>query len=258
MAAAGTTRTEADGSLRPDRASPTFERDVQRMFARIADRYDTFNHLATFGLDLLWRPRAVWELSRVLRGPPGRILDLGCGTGGLTRTLAAQYPRARVVAVDFTPAMVREATRRSARRRVAVDTGVATATHLPFPDGTFDVVASAFVARNLAHLPAAFAEARRVLRPGGVLLTLEVSEPASPPVRRLFHAHFDHAVPLLGRAFDREGAYTYLPQSLRSMPPVDRLLQILAEAGFPRTRVYPMSFGIVTAYLGEAAAAATD
>ena len=126
---------------------------------------------------------------------------------------------------------------------------------LPFSDATFDVATSAFVARNLSDLGGVFRELRRVLRPGGTLLTLEVSEPASAGVRRLFHAHFDRAVPLLGRAFDREGPYRYLPESLRTFPRADDLAATLARAGFARTRVCPMSLGVVTAYLSEASSA---
>jgi demethylmenaquinone methyltransferase / 2-methoxy-6-polyprenyl-1,4-benzoquinol methylase len=245
--------TASDGSLLPDRASPTFERDVRRMFASITDRYDLFNHLATFGQDVLWRPRAIWELDRFASGPPHRLLDFGCGTGALTRELARHY-RAEVVGVDFTAGMVRKA--RAAAPRPGVSEAprfaVANVRRLPFADGAFDVAASAFVARNLRDLAGAFRELRRVLRPGGTLLTLEVSEPEAPFVRRVFHAHFDHAVPLLGRAFGREGPYTYLPRSLRSFPPAEKLLATLRDSGFPRTRRCPMSRGIVTAYLSEA------
>ncbi len=249
-------RTAADGSLRPDRSSPTFERDVQRMFATIADRYDTFNHLATFGLDLLWRPRAVWGLERAAHGDCRRILDVGCGTGALARLLARHFSKAEVVGVDFTSAMVRRASGLLARGAASPRFAVASVAHLPFAAGSFDLATSAFVARNLPDLRGAFAELRRVLRPAGTLLTLEVSEPSSPLVRSVFHAHFDGAVPLLGRAFGREGPYRYLPESLRSFPGRERVVATLADAGFPRTRVVPMSLGIVTAYLSGASEAA--
>jgi demethylmenaquinone methyltransferase / 2-methoxy-6-polyprenyl-1,4-benzoquinol methylase len=224
------------------------------MFGSIADRYDTFNHLATLGQDFLWRPRAVWELARWHRAPVRDVLDIGCGTGSLARLLAIRFPGARVVGVDFSDAMVRRAREATPRARGRSPAGFAVAHvgRLPFADATFDVAASAFVARNLVDLRACFAELHRVLRPGGALLTLEVSEPASPTVGRIFHAHFDRAVPILGRAFDREGPYRYLPESLKSFPPAERLRTILVGAGFPRTRPYPMSFGIVTAYLSEA------
>jgi len=236
----------------PERGSPTFERDVRRMFATITDRYDAFNHLATFGQDLLWRPWALWELDRFARGPIRRLLDVGCGTGALARRFASRYPTAEVVGVDFTSPMVRKARALGGRAPSCPSFAVSDIGRLPFADGVFDVAGSAFVARNLSDLLRAFRELRRVLRPGGTLLTLEVSEPDSPTVRRLFHAHFDRAVPMLGRAFDREGPYTYLPESLRYFPPRDRLLALLNDAGFPRSRAVPLSLGVVTAYFGEA------
>ena len=254
MAPAASAPTASDGSLHPDRRLPSFERDVQRMFASIADRYDAFNHAATFGQDLLWRPRALWELERFRSAPVQDILDFGCGTGALARLLAGHYPAARVVAVDFSPAMVQRArdAARGARRRPPMAFGVANVHRLPFPDAVFDLATSAFVARNLASLAVAFRELRRVLRPGGTLLTLEVSEPASALVGQMFHAHFDRVVPLLGRAFGREGPYSYLPESLRSFPGTEQLTATLTSAGFGRTKACRMSMGVVTAYLSEA------
>lgn len=254
MGAPASGPTAPDGSVHPDRRLPTFERDVRRMFASIADRYDAFNHVATLGQDFLWRPRAVWQLERFRRAPVRDALDFGCGTGALARLLGIRFPSARVVAVDFSAEMVRYArdATRGARARSSIRFAVANVGRLPFPDGAFDVAASAFVARNLIDLGAVLRELRRVLRPGGTLLTLEVSEPTSVTVGRVFHAHFDRAVPMLGRAFDREGPYRYLPESLRSFPSAGRFLETLAGAGFVRTERFPMSFGIVTAYFSEA------
>ncbi len=255
MNAPATARTASDGSVRPDRGSPTFERDVQRMFASIADRYDAFNHAATFGLDLLWRPRAVWELERFARRPLDRLLDVGCGTGGLARQLVGRDRTRAVVGADFSRAMVRDASRhRPAHPDRSVAYLVGHAGHLPFADNTFDAVASAFAVRNFANLVGTFRELRRVLRPRGALLALEVSEPASPTVGRLFHAHFDLVVPMLGRAFGREGPYQYLPASLRSFPPPAEVVRLLGEAGFVRAEAHPMSLGIVRAFLAEAPA----
>ena len=226
------------------------------MFGSIADRYDAFNHVATFGQDLLWRPRALWALARFRPAPVRDVLDFGCGTGALARLLTVRLPNARVVAVDFSGAMVRRARAwdpRSERR--APRYAVANVRRLPFPPASFDVATSAFVARNLTDLGEVLRELRRVLRPGGTLLTLEVSEPASAPVGRIFHAHFDRFVPLLGRAFDREGPYRYLPESLRSFPGPAQFADALRAAGFGRTQACPMSLGVVTAYLAEASSA---
>jgi demethylmenaquinone methyltransferase / 2-methoxy-6-polyprenyl-1,4-benzoquinol methylase len=244
-----------DGSPFPDRRDPAFERDVRRMFTHIAQRYEWFDHVASMGNDLLWRPRALWDLDRFRRpGPVHRILDLGCGTGELTRLAAHHFPGARVLGVDFTAAMLEVAQRRTPAPRDsgAIAFGRATAMRLPFPDGTFDLATNAFLARNLVDLDAALVEMRRVLRPGGVLLTLEITEPVSPAFGSLFHAYFDHVVPWLGAAVDSAGPYRYLPESLRRLPPRPAFVTALRRAGFPRAEAHPQSMGIVTTFLAEA------
>jgi len=244
-----------DGSPLPDRSLPSFERDVRRMFTHIARGYEWFDHVASLGNDLLWRPRALWDLDRFRRpGPLHRVLDLGCGTGELARLLARHYKATGVVGADFTRAMLDNATRVSAGRpeRARLDFARATALQLPFADGAFDVVTNAFLARNLSDLSVAFREVRRVLRPGGVFLTLEITEPVSPMVGRLFHAYFDRVVPWLGGAVGSAGPYRYLPQSLRSLPDRAAFLTLLAQNGFPRMTSRLQSAGIVTTFLAEA------
>ncbi len=242
-----------DGSPLPDRSDPNFEREVRRMFAHIARRYEWFDHVASLGNDLLWRPRAIWQLDRFRRTPPvRRVLDLGCGTGELTRLLARHFPEATVVGVDFTADMLSVARRRSRGNFPRVAWGRGTAMRLPFPDGSFDLVTNAFLARNLFDLELALREMHRVLRPGGTLLVLEITEPVSPAFGALFHAYFDHVVPWLGAAVDSAGPYRYLPESLRRLPPRPAFREALRRAGFPRAELLPQSMGIVTTFLAEA------
>ena len=253
-----TVRIAPDGSPHPDRASPTFERDVRAMFTHIAQRYEWFDHVASVGNDYLWRPRALWDLDRFRAGAPiAAALDLGCGTGELARLLTRHYPTARVVAADFTAAMLEKAEEASAsipgRARLAF--ARATAMRLPFADAAFDLVTNAFLARNLRDLSVALGEMRRVLRPNGVLLTLEITEPVSPAFARIFHAYFDRVVPLLGAAAGSAGPYRYLPESLRTLPPRSEFVRALEAAGFPRVVAIPQSGGIVTTFLAEAAPA---
>jgi demethylmenaquinone methyltransferase / 2-methoxy-6-polyprenyl-1,4-benzoquinol methylase len=240
----------------PARGDPEFERDVRRMFSHIAERYEWFDHLASVGNDLFWRPRALWELAR-FRGdrPIGYALDLGCGTGELTRLVARRYPRARVLGVDFTGPMLRVARRRTPRADGtpgAIDYERGTAMRLPFADGVFDLVTNAFLARNLVDLGRALAEMRRVLRDGGTLLILEITEPPSPTFRAVFHAYFDHVVPWLGAAVDSAGPYRYLPESLRALPARPAFLDALGRVGFGRREAHLQSLGIVTTFLAEA------
>jgi len=252
-------RTAPDGSPYPDRSDPGFERDVRAMFGEIADGYDTFDHVASLGQDLLWRPRALWALDRFRDGQPAlrRALDIGCGTGDLTRLTARHFPSASVVGADFTAPMLALAARRTIPRAEGHRIGYArgSALLLPFRSASFDLVLSAFVVRNLPDLGRAFSELHRVLRPGGTLLTLEITEPTSPLVGKLFHAYFDAVVPWLGTAVGHSGPYRYLPESLRHLPPRREILARLGTAGFGRAAAVPQAGGIVTTYLAEATGA---
>lgn len=226
------------------------------MFTHIADRYDWFDHVVSGGSDYLWRPRALWELDRRRRARlTRRILDIGCGTGDLAVLAAHQFPRAEVLGADFTAAMLARAATRPDRRPLAgrLEFGRASALHLPFRTGTFDVVMSAFVFRNLPSLPMALRELRRVIAPGGTLLTLEITEPTSPSFRALFHAYFDRVVPWLGSAVNSAGPYRYLPESLRFLPGREEMLHLFTESGFATSSAYPQSLGIVTTYFADVA-----
>ncbi len=224
------------------------------MFTHIARRYDWFDHMASLGGDYLWRPRALWDLERFREGRrTSRILDIGCGTGDLGVLAAHRFPSAEVVSADFTAAMLARAAQRddlrSMRNRFSFSR--ASALHLPFQSGTFDVVMSAFVVRNLPRLADAFGELRRVLAPQGTLLTLEITEPVSPRFRQLFHAYFDRVVPWLGAVVKSAGPYRYLPESLRYLPDRNGMLQLFETTGFSSAVVRPQSLGIVTAYLAD-------
>ncbi len=253
---AGEKARAPDGSPYPQHGAANFERDVRAMFTHIVRRYDWFDHVASMGNDYVWRPRALWDLTRYrAQAPPiARALDIGCGTGDLTRLAARYFPAARAVGLDFTAAMVRTAAHRtlsdSGGARVGYLQG--TARCLPFASESFDVVMSAFVARNLVDLPGVFRELRRVLRPHGTLLTLEITEPTSPFFRAIFHAYFDHVVPWLGAAVRSAGPYRYLPESLQRLPDRNGMTKLLREAGFVRLEVHPQSLGIVTAYFADA------
>jgi demethylmenaquinone methyltransferase/2-methoxy-6-polyprenyl-1,4-benzoquinol methylase len=249
-------RTAADGSPYPDRARPSFERDVRAMFTYIARGYDWFDHVISLGGDLIWRPRALWDLDRFRSaGAVQRVLDLGCGPGSLTVLAATHYPQATVVGADFTDAMLRQAVVRHARHP-AVDRMTFTradAGALPFADGSFDVAMTAYMIRSLPDLGRAFRELHRTLAPGGALLVLEISEPENPLVARGFHAFFDRVVPFLGGLIRSEGPYRYLPESLKSLPERAEILGLLTAAGFPRIAARPQSMGIVTSFLAEKA-----
>jgi demethylmenaquinone methyltransferase / 2-methoxy-6-polyprenyl-1,4-benzoquinol methylase len=225
------------------------------MFEHIAGGYDRFDHVISVGGDFLWRPRALWALDRFTAGrPPERILDIGCGPGTFTLQAAAHFPKARLIGIDMTRGMVRKALGRPpAGQRARYTWALGQAARLPFRDGSFDLAMSAFVVRSLPDLGPTLSEFRRVLAPGGTLLTLEITEPTDARFGRLFHAYFDAVVPWLGAAIGSEGPYRYLPESLRALPGRPEFLALLRSAGFPRAEAFPQSMGIVTTFLAGGA-----
>ena len=208
------------------------------MFDRIAPRYDLLNRILTFGMDVGWRRRTVAAL-----GLPRRslVLDIACGTGDLCRELEAQGYVA--VGVDRSAGMLA-----AARTQAPLVRGDGLA--LPVPDGSVDGIVCGFALRNFVGLAPFFAECARVLRHGGRVALVEVSEPANPLLRLGHSAYFGRVVPLVGRVLSDGDAYRYLPKSVAYLPPEPELLAMLAAAGFPDARRTPLSVGIAQLLTG--------
>jgi len=212
------------------------------MFDRIAPVYDAMNRLMTAGLDRRWRKLAVEAAVR----PGDRVLDACCGTGDLA--IGAARAGAQVTGIDFSPRMLERA-----RRKLHSVTWVeGDALALPFPENSFDAATVGFGVRNVADLALALAELRRVLRAGGRLAILEITQPSGAlgPFYRLW---FDRVVPLLGKALKGGAAYTYLPASVRRFPNPDALAELIRAAGFEDVRYRRLGGGIVALHTGTAA-----
>jgi demethylmenaquinone methyltransferase/2-methoxy-6-polyprenyl-1,4-benzoquinol methylase len=208
-------------------------RAVRAMFDTIAGRYELVNRLMTFGLDRRWRRLAASALSL----PAGSaVLDAGCGTGDLCRALASCGYRS--VGIDISRGMLS-----SARCEAALVEG--DILEMPFGDESFDGAASAFVLRNVSSLPLMFSELARVVRGGGRVALLEVSEPPSPLLRYGYHLWFNRVVPLIGAVFSDRKAYRYLPRSVVYLPEAGVIERWLAEAGFEAVRRRLLSAGAV-------------
>ena len=210
------------------------------MFDGVAARYDVVNTLLSLGLDRHWRGAVV---RAVAAGPGDLVLDLGSGTGDLTAALAKRGPR--VAGVDASRGMMAAARARHSGLNELI---LGSAFRLPFRDACFDAAASAFVLRNLDDLPAAFAELARVLRPGGRLAMADITEPASPLIRRMFDAYFGVAAPALGSLAGRGDDYRYLVRSVAHLPPATDLCADLRRAGFGSARARRLTGGIVTLF----------
>lgn len=195
-----------------------------RVFAHIASKYDRINRVLSMGRDQAWRRRAVDLL------PAGRLLDLGAGTGAANPI----FDRFDVVALDPEPEML---ALNSARRRI-----VAVGESLPFADGTFDAVFSAFVVRNLDSLEGTLAEVHRVLRPGGRLGIVDLSRPRNPSLARLHRAGTAWVLRTVGAVSGAFGEYTYLHRSLDKLPPPEEMYATTPFRRIDLWRMGPLGF----------------
>lgn len=226
--------------------------DVRAMFTRIAQRYDTMNSVMTGGRHHAWRRLT----ARAVDGAPdGPILDLATGTADLALAIRARDPKRRVIGADFAEAMLRQAQRKlRLRGEHHIPLLAADALALPFPDATFACVTSAFLLRNLEDLSAGLAEMRRVTRPGGRVISLDITTPSVPGWDVLFNLYFNRVVPAVGALVARDrAAYTYLPASVARFPAPPQLAGIMARAGLRNVRYRRLGLGTIALHVGEVA-----
>jgi demethylmenaquinone methyltransferase/2-methoxy-6-polyprenyl-1,4-benzoquinol methylase len=211
-------------------------RVVQRMFDRIAPRYDAMNRLITFGLDQRWRRVA---LETIGVGPGDRVLDLACGTGDLAA--AALKRGARVVGLDFAAQMLQLAGSRGLIGRLVRGD----AERLPLPDRWATCATCGFALRNFVALPTVFHELARVVETGGRIALLEVDRPRHPILRFGHRLYFERMVPALGGWLADRDAYRYLPASAAYLPDFPALRAALRHAGFRAIVKHSLMLGSV-------------
>jgi demethylmenaquinone methyltransferase/2-methoxy-6-polyprenyl-1,4-benzoquinol methylase len=233
----------------PAQERERFARQIRGMFDRIAGIYDPLNTAMTMGLHHRWRERAA---DRAALGPGDVALDACCGTGDLALELAGRVgPDGSVIGSDFSERMLDLARGKAAQRRAAgvrFEWGDALA--LPYDDGSFDAVTVGFGVRNFADLEAGLGELTRVLKPGGRLVILEITEPTRPPLSTFFAIWFDRIVPVLGTLAGDRDAYTYLPQSVKRFPSPPGLAEAMDRAGLARIRYTILAGGIIAIHSG--------
>jgi demethylmenaquinone methyltransferase / 2-methoxy-6-polyprenyl-1,4-benzoquinol methylase len=239
---ATTTPREASGTLE--------EPQVRAMFDRIARVYDPLNSLMTAGLHHRWRRRAA-DLAQL--APGARALDVACGTGDLSLELARRVgPGGEVVACDFSEGML-ELARAKTADQPTIKVEWANALELPYADGEFAAATVGYGVRNFSDLGRGLSELRRVVRPGGRVVVLEMTTPARPPLSTFFHIWFDRVVPALGRLGGGGEAYTYLPNSVRRFPDPQELAATMDRCGLRSIRYVLTAGGIIAIHVGGVA-----
>ncbi len=217
----------------PDRLGSAFDsadaksRYVRRLFSTIADRYDLITVLLSYGQDRRWKRRLV---AMAPISPGVRVLDLACGTGDITYALADAG--ASSVGLDITARMVEIARGKrppATTSRFLVGDMMA----LPFGDATFDVVTTGYGIRNVPVIAEAVAEMARVLRPGGVLLSLDFDRPSNALIRAAYLGYLTVVGSTMGFVLHGDpDTYRYIPESIRRYPGADGVCGIVRERGF--------------------------
>jgi demethylmenaquinone methyltransferase / 2-methoxy-6-polyprenyl-1,4-benzoquinol methylase len=215
---------------------------VRTMFDRIAPVYDAMNRVMTVGLDVRWR-----RLAAAAAVTPGAaVLDAACGTGDLA-IADLKAGAVKVTGLDFSEQMLVRARRKEPRIEWVQGDMLA----LPFEDASFDAATVGFGVRNVADLERALAELRRVLRPGGKLAILEITQPRGA-LRPFFSLWFDRVVPLLGKVLPGGNAYTYLPASVKRFPDAERLAELMRANGLGGVGFRLLGGTIVALHVGTA------
>ena len=224
------------------------QRRVDTVFDAVADRYDLMNDLMSAGLHRAWK-NVFAAMVKPSAKRTFRHLDVAGGTGDVAFRIAARGgPGTEVTVLDINAAMLAVGEGRAVKRKLGktVRFVEGNAEALPFPEGGFDAYTVAFGIRNVPRIPAALAEAYRVLKRGGHFLCLEFSAVDVPGFDRIYDAFSFHAIPRIGKlvAGDAE-PYRYLVESIRRFPSPDAFSGMIAEAGFGRVSATRLSGGIV-------------
>jgi demethylmenaquinone methyltransferase/2-methoxy-6-polyprenyl-1,4-benzoquinol methylase len=218
---------------------------IQQLYSQIPKTYELLNHILTFGADVVWRKKALSLMPQPVKGI--KCLDICTGTGDMARLLSKRFNHnAIIVGADFSYHMLKEAIKKSGQGIRYINTEAKT---LPFKDNSFDLVTITFATRNLrtseTHLKECLSEIHRVLKPEGIFIHLETSQPASPAFRWLFHRYVKIFIkPVGGLISGSYKAYAYLSRTIPCFYTPKEFSKIIYESGFSHVEYTKLWGGI--------------
>ena len=225
-------------------------RTIQNMFTNVAPYLDLFTRGFSLGLDQYWRKKGV-ALSGIKKGD--HVLDICAGTGELTFILARTVgSEGSVTATDYVENMLVLARKKMGKKFSNVTFQFADAMKLPFSDNTFDAVTVAYGMRNIPDTAAALQEVRRVLKPGGTFLCVELTRPRNRFFLALYKWYSFTVMPFVSKMIMKTAdPFIYLPRSIEEFyePPV--FSKLIEENGFSKVSNNSMTMGIATAYCAK-------
>ena len=225
---------------------------IALMFNDIAPTYDKLNHILSLNVDKSWRRKAVRRLKKALAGAENPlILDVACGTADSTIKIAEKIENAKVFGIDISTKMLEigkeKATKKGLSDRISYS--VSRAENLDFQDDTFDAAMVAFGVRNFSDRAQGLKEIRRVLKPNGTLIILELSEPQNLIVRWFYNLYFKNILPFIGkRVSGNANAYRYLQQTVEKFPMPNEFMAMLSDCGYKELKHKALSCGLCRIY----------
>jgi len=220
---------------------------VAQMFDTISGNYDGLNRVISFGIDIKWRKKV---LKLVAAKNPKNILDIATGTGDLA-ILLTQTNAEKITGLDISAGMLDVGRKKIEAKNLSgkIDMILADSELIPFDDNTFDAITVAFGVRNFEHLEVGLAEILRVLKPNGIFVILETSNPTKTPYKQGYVFYTKYILPLIGKLFSKDNAaYGYLSESASVFPFGEALNNILRKIGFINVTALPQTFGVATIY----------
>ncbi|MCI1742598.1 MAG: bifunctional demethylmenaquinone methyltransferase/2-methoxy-6-polyprenyl-1,4-benzoquinol methylase UbiE [Prevotella sp.] len=224
---------------------------VEEMFDHIAPTYDTLNHRLSWEIDKGWRKKAIQKLVPYC---PEKILDIATGTGDFAILAAKMLHPQILIGADISEGMMQVGRKKVSKEHLKdiISFKKEDCMNLSFENNTFDAVTAAFGIRNFQNLDQGLKEMCRVLKKGGHLSIVELTEPVSFPMHQLFKIYSHTVLPVYGKLLSRDSsAYHYLTKTIEAFPQGESMMKILKKAGFSETGFQRLTFGICTLYFAK-------
>lgn len=227
------------------------EERVHGVFESIYKNYDQMNSVISFKQHIRWRK----DTMKKMDVQPGQsALDLCCGTADWTIALAeAVGSEGKVVGLDFSQNMLKIGEEKVKERGLKQITLVhGNAMELPFEDNSFDYVTIGFGLRNVPDYMQVLKEMNRVLKPGGIGVCLETSQPEMFGFKQIYYFYFRFIMPIFGKLFAKSyKEYSWLQESARSFPGMKNLAKMFEKAGFVDVHYKPYTGGVAAVHIGH-------
>ncbi len=224
---------------------------IKRMFDSIAGTYDMLNHTLSLGFDKGWRRKGIAYLKPY---SPESILDIATGTGDLAVSMCKTLHPKRIIGADISEGMMDIGRQKVSKEGLSgcISFEWQDCTSLTYADDSFDAVTVAFGIRNFDNIEKGIEEMHRVLKVGGHIMILELSTPASFPMKQLYKLYSSTVIPFMGWFFSKEEkAYHYLPASIKVVPQGEVMKGLLTAKGFTDIGVQTFTSGICSLYTGK-------